>query len=197
MAFTAAASSKREMKSKFEKKPTLLGEKAGKKSCCIFRVCQSLVEINQKAYHPVIVSIARRRKKKSRKKKEEEAEDSEEERRRKKKKEERRRSMMADRRKKKVNDDGQVRPPKEEENQIPYFVLEKLFEISVPNPVDTLQELILKFFSFSLENPVSMRTKHLHLLDLVRESFRPQSSRSQSPPEKLNKKLIRPAKKIG
>jgi hypothetical protein len=37
------------------------------------------------------------------------------------------------------------------ENQIPYFVLEKLFEISVPNPIDTLQNLILKFFSFYLE----------------------------------------------
>ncbi|KAK3192940.1 hypothetical protein Dsin_024250 [Dipteronia sinensis] len=42
---------------KLEKKPTLLGEKAGNSSCYIFRVPRSLEEINQKAYHPLIVSI--------------------------------------------------------------------------------------------------------------------------------------------
>ncbi|XP_061977718.1 UPF0481 protein At3g47200-like [Populus nigra] len=37
--------------------PKLLKKSAGKSSCCIFRVPQSLVEINEKAYHPHIVSI--------------------------------------------------------------------------------------------------------------------------------------------
>lgn len=37
--------------------PKLLKKSAGKSSCCIFRVPQSLVEINKKAYHPHIVSI--------------------------------------------------------------------------------------------------------------------------------------------
>ncbi|KAK6926654.1 Protein of unknown function DUF247, plant [Dillenia turbinata] len=37
--------------------PRLLNKSAGKKTCCIFRVPQSLVEINEKAYQPHVVSI--------------------------------------------------------------------------------------------------------------------------------------------
>ncbi|KAK3192935.1 hypothetical protein Dsin_024245 [Dipteronia sinensis] len=261
--FTAAASTdlennwSLEMKSKFEKKPTLLGEKAGKSSCCIFRVPRSLVEINRKAYHPLIVSIGPYH---------HGSEDL---------------TMIEEHKRRflgslfnRTNDpwgnlrlcfqtvesleaeirecysqtirfeskelvemmvvDGcfiielvcellnlATKDPDDPifkmdwilpfvmrdllklENQIPYSVLEKLFKISVPNLGDTLQNLILKFFSFSLEKPGSMRTnagkfQGKHLLDLVRESFRPQSSRSQSPPAKSNKhpQFIQPAKKL-
>ncbi|XWS28178.1 hypothetical protein CRYUN_Cryun25bG0043400 [Craigia yunnanensis] len=37
--------------------PRLLSQAAGRSSCCIFRVPQSLVEINGKSYQPRIVSI--------------------------------------------------------------------------------------------------------------------------------------------
>ncbi|KAI9181468.1 hypothetical protein LWI28_015287 [Acer negundo] len=254
MSFTAAASS--EMKRKFEKKPTLLGEKAGKNSCCIFRVPRSLMEINQKAYHPLIVSIGPYH---------HGAEHL---------------TMIEEHKRRFVRSlldrtgntwrnnldrcfgavvlleteirecysetnrfgssqliemmvvDGcfiielvwellnkPTRDPDDPifkmdwilpfvmrdllklENQIPYFVLEKLFEISVPNPRDTLQNLILRFFSFSLEKPGSVRANERkfegkHLLDLVRKSFQPQSSRSQTESEKSNKHLIQPAKKL-
>lgn len=46
-----------EMEEKIKELPKLLNRTAGKKSCCIFRVPQSLVEINGKAYHPLILSI--------------------------------------------------------------------------------------------------------------------------------------------
>lgn len=42
---------------KISENPKLLSKAAGKKSCCIFRVPQSLVEANGKAYLPRIVSI--------------------------------------------------------------------------------------------------------------------------------------------
>ena len=42
---------------KRKQKPMLLKISAGNSSCCIFRVPQSLVEINEKAYQPHIVSI--------------------------------------------------------------------------------------------------------------------------------------------
>ncbi|KAK2643563.1 hypothetical protein Ddye_025326 [Dipteronia dyeriana] len=42
---------------KIDKSPKMLNRSAGKKSCCIFRVPQSLVEINEKAYQPHIVSM--------------------------------------------------------------------------------------------------------------------------------------------
>ncbi|KAK3192939.1 hypothetical protein Dsin_024249 [Dipteronia sinensis] len=262
--FTAASASSdldknwlRDKQSKMEKKPTLLGEKAGKSSCCIFRVPRSLVEINQKAYHPLIISIGPYHHDFEHLTMIEEhkwrflrslfgrtnnlwenlglcyqavA------------------SLEADIRgcysetigfesselvEMMVVDgcfvielvcellDPKLQDPNDPifkmdwilpfvmrdllklENQIPYFVLEKLFEISVPNPGDTLQNLILKFFSFSLEKPGSVRTnvrefEGKHLLDLVRKSFRPQSSRSQSSLEKSNKhpQFIQPAKKL-
>jgi hypothetical protein len=42
---------------KRKQKPRLLKISTGNSSCCIFRVSQSLVEINEKAYQPQIVSI--------------------------------------------------------------------------------------------------------------------------------------------
>ncbi|KAF8397874.1 hypothetical protein HHK36_016799 [Tetracentron sinense] len=45
------------MEQKIKNKPRLLNKSAGSRSCCIFRVPQSLVEINDKAYQPQIVSI--------------------------------------------------------------------------------------------------------------------------------------------
>ena len=45
------------MEKKRKQKPRLLRKSAGNISCCIFRVPQSLVEINEKAYQPHIVSI--------------------------------------------------------------------------------------------------------------------------------------------
>ncbi|TXG73678.1 hypothetical protein EZV62_002257 [Acer yangbiense] len=42
---------------KIDRSPKMLNRSAGKESCCIFRVPQSLVEINEKAYQPHIVSM--------------------------------------------------------------------------------------------------------------------------------------------
>lgn len=45
------------MQLKISENPKLLSKAAGRKSCCIFRVPQSLIEVNGKAYQPRIVSI--------------------------------------------------------------------------------------------------------------------------------------------
>ncbi|GJZ66110.1 UPF0481 protein-like protein [Tanacetum coccineum] len=45
------------MTTKLQEPPKLLHKLAGKDSCCIFRLPQSLVEINKEAYRPRIVSI--------------------------------------------------------------------------------------------------------------------------------------------
>ncbi|KAG2406161.1 UPF0481 protein [Vigna angularis] len=45
------------MELKISENPKLLSKSAGKRSCCIFRVPQSLIEANGKAYQPRIVSI--------------------------------------------------------------------------------------------------------------------------------------------
>ncbi|XP_058198605.1 UPF0481 protein At3g47200-like [Rhododendron vialii] len=45
------------MQEKIKEIPKLLNLTAGKESCCIFRVPQTLVDINNKAYHPQILSI--------------------------------------------------------------------------------------------------------------------------------------------
>ncbi|PKI53649.1 UPF0481 protein At3g47200-like isoform X1 [Punica granatum] len=46
-----------ELESQINAPPKLLSQLAGRSSCCIFRVPQSLAEINRKAYQPQIVSI--------------------------------------------------------------------------------------------------------------------------------------------
>ncbi|KAG5517463.1 hypothetical protein RHGRI_038017 [Rhododendron griersonianum] len=45
------------MRQKIKEIPKLLNQTAGKESCCIFRVPQTLVDVNKKAYHPQILSI--------------------------------------------------------------------------------------------------------------------------------------------
>ncbi|KAD5508645.1 hypothetical protein R6Q59_030725 [Mikania micrantha] len=45
------------MKTRMKESPKLLQKSAGNKSCCVFRVPQSLLEINKEAYEPRIVSI--------------------------------------------------------------------------------------------------------------------------------------------
>ncbi|XP_030451159.1 UPF0481 protein At3g47200-like isoform X1 [Syzygium oleosum] len=45
------------MEMRFKQWPTLLKPSASKRSCCIFRAPQSLLQINEKAYEPQIVSI--------------------------------------------------------------------------------------------------------------------------------------------
>ncbi|XP_057718445.1 UPF0481 protein At3g47200 [Arachis stenosperma] len=45
------------MQAKITGSPKLLSKGAGKRTCCIFRVPQSLIDANGKAYHPRIVSI--------------------------------------------------------------------------------------------------------------------------------------------
>ncbi|KAK6247325.1 hypothetical protein QUC31_018890 [Theobroma cacao] len=47
----------RTMEAKINQPPKLLNKYAGNKSCCIFRVPESLVQINEKAYQPHIISI--------------------------------------------------------------------------------------------------------------------------------------------
>ncbi|XP_010272333.2 PREDICTED: UPF0481 protein At3g47200-like [Nelumbo nucifera] len=45
------------MQQKISRTPWLLKSSAGRRSCCIFRVPQSLIDVNGKAYQPHIVSI--------------------------------------------------------------------------------------------------------------------------------------------
>lgn len=45
------------MKEKMSCPPRILSRSAGRSSCCIFKVPQSLVEVNGQCYHPHIVSI--------------------------------------------------------------------------------------------------------------------------------------------
>ncbi|KAH7837263.1 hypothetical protein Vadar_011738 [Vaccinium darrowii] len=47
----------KEMEDKIKETPKLLNHTFGKESCCIFRAPPHLVQINQKAYHPQILSI--------------------------------------------------------------------------------------------------------------------------------------------
>ncbi|XP_028789988.1 UPF0481 protein At3g47200-like [Neltuma alba] len=73
------------------------------------------------------------------------------------------------------------------ENQIPYFILERLYELSnLPQEesTPTLSSLALEFFNHSTLRPdeVIARFPHLkgkHLLDLVRSSFVPNLNREQ------------------
>lgn len=86
------------------------------------------------------------------------------------------------------------------ENQIPFLVLEKLFEISVPDSRYTLPILILKFFSFSLNGPCRVESNEkMHLLDLVRESYRPYEARGEQRTQihrRQYPQFIQPANKL-
>ncbi|XP_059463595.1 UPF0481 protein At3g47200-like [Corylus avellana] len=78
------------------------------------------------------------------------------------------------------------------ENQIPFFVLERLFEISKTPDEESgpsLSLLAMRFFNNSMERPDEViescnNLKGLHLLDLVRSSFIPQGEKS--PPHKVD-----------
>ena len=70
------------------------------------------------------------------------------------------------------------------ENQIPFFVLERLFEMSIllednSSQIPTLSSLTMEFFNYSsLQKPDEITSqqnnlKAKHLLDLVRSSFIP------------------------
>lgn len=73
------------------------------------------------------------------------------------------------------------------ENQIPFFVLQRLFEISKPpneNSTATLSYLAMEFFNNSLQRPeeevirmITKQNESKHLLDLVRSSFIPISEK--------------------
>ncbi|XP_054803280.1 UPF0481 protein At3g47200 [Prosopis cineraria] len=73
------------------------------------------------------------------------------------------------------------------ENQIPYFILERLYELSKLPPEDstpTLSSLALQFFNNSTQRPDEViarfpRLKGKHLLDLVRCSFIPNPDREK------------------
>ncbi|KAL5060183.1 hypothetical protein RYX36_031787 [Vicia faba] len=83
------------------------------------------------------------------------------------------------------------------ENQIPFFVLQRLFEISKPpheNSTFTLSSLAMEFFNNSLQRPedvIATISKQnevpKHLLDLVRSSFIPISEK-----EKEHKRIKTP-----
>ncbi|KAL8255657.1 hypothetical protein R6Q59_030724 [Mikania micrantha] len=92
------------------------------------------------------------------------------------------------------------------ENQIPFFVLQKLFQKSEPNS-RTLQSLILEFFNHIVERPPEVLNKcenldGKHLLDFFRESFIHTKKTSVVVPKMIDKtkslslKLIQPATKL-
>ncbi|KAJ0778321.1 hypothetical protein HanLR1_Chr02g0070381 [Helianthus annuus] len=107
------------------------------------------------------------------------------------------------------------------ENQIPFFVLQKLYEVSKQEDHDcTLQSLILEFFNYMVDRPQEVLKKYAnhdgkHLLDFFRKSFinnnrdsvtsssvnRSSMSRNSVVPEAIDKpnhslKLIKPATKL-
>ncbi|KAJ0011455.1 hypothetical protein Pint_33713 [Pistacia integerrima] len=89
------------------------------------------------------------------------------------------------------------------ENQIPFFVLQNLFDILEPNPTTSLVSRTLRFFSdHVLERPESVLSKAdnlqaKHILDLVRLSFRPSSPKRPVSPSKKNFLLsFQPAEKL-
>ncbi|CAH8386024.1 unnamed protein product [Eruca vesicaria subsp. sativa] len=64
------------------------------------------------------------------------------------------------------------------ENQVPFFLLQTLFETSKLVASSCLNELAFEFFHYSLQKPEAFWTKHYsleakHLLDLIRKTFIP------------------------
>ncbi|KAL3715887.1 hypothetical protein ACJRO7_007616 [Eucalyptus globulus] len=78
------------------------------------------------------------------------------------------------------------------ENQIPYFVLERLFEMSMVSAEESkrsLAELALEFFNNTMQRPDSVIAacsdlKGTHLLDLVRSSFIPRDRHELEEPRR-------------
>ncbi|KAI3716564.1 hypothetical protein L1987_67528 [Smallanthus sonchifolius] len=102
------------------------------------------------------------------------------------------------------------------ENQIPFFVLQKLFKESKHDKdTPTLQSLILEFFNYMVDRKKNVLEKYenedgKHLIDFFRKSFintknrnpgsvNPTNENSVSPEETKNPslKLIQPATKLG
>ncbi|XP_058004129.1 UPF0481 protein At3g47200-like [Hevea brasiliensis] len=89
------------------------------------------------------------------------------------------------------------------ENQIPFFVLQTLFELSKSTlrEVPSLTELILRFFHYIIRRPDEIRDKHKnqldgeHLLHLFRSSFIP-SSKLVPTGRKDLLQLIQPVEKL-
>lgn len=246
------------MNTQLKESPKLLHKSAGKNSCCIFRVPQSLVEINKEAYQPRIVSIGpyhhgskdlqmiEEHKWRYLKdlihrtgkpleffmkiivSKEDEIRQSYSE--------STDRFSTNDLAKMMVLDGfflielfrkvGKLVPTHSDdpifrmvwvspflmrdllriENQIPFFVLQKLFDNS-RNEDPTLPSLILDFFNYAADRPKRVLEEHKnlegkHLLDFYRKSFI--NTREESPTvaktiEMLNNpslKLIQPANKL-
>ncbi|KAH9695296.1 transmembrane protein [Citrus sinensis] len=89
------------------------------------------------------------------------------------------------------------------ENQIPFRVLQSLFDILALNSGISFAWLTLKFFSYMLERSASVLDKAStfdgkHLLDLVRLSFCPTDNRERPRDEKRDTflRFIQPAEKL-
>ncbi|CAN6717078.1 unnamed protein product [Malus baccata var. baccata] len=169
--------------------PRLLSNAAGKPSCCIFRVPQSLVKINGKSYNPLIVSIGPHHRGEPRLKMIEEHKWN---------------------KKLKSRDDPLVnmvwiipflaRDFLRLENQIPFFVLLTLFDLTTMEEHKengkSLSLLAVEFFNNHMQRPDNVIQKHhnltgmlsqtsmsypvhkaptlcMHLLDLLRSSVIP------------------------
>ncbi|KAG4132143.1 hypothetical protein ERO13_D08G014150v2 [Gossypium hirsutum] len=187
------------MEEKINQPPRRLSENAGNEFCCIFRVPESFVGINKKAYQPHIVSIAVEQM------------------------EERMRECYSEMIEIDKNSlvkmmvldgcfvvelfcivgglsDTNIDDPifnmqwiltfimrdlLRLENQIPFFILETLFKLSISGSdrknVRSLTQLSLEFFNYMVQRPVEVIENHAdligkHLLDLFRMSFLPSSS---------------------
>ncbi|KAI6685276.1 hypothetical protein NL676_031189 [Syzygium grande] len=211
--------------------PRLLNSSAGRDSCCIFRVSQSLSEINEKAYQPHIVSIGPFHHGKPK------YQMIQEHKRRflsnLLSQSENRRVVLKDLFEATLEFNGQdliwmmvldgcfiiellckvgrmvpadpndplvtmawilpslMRDLLRLENQIPYFVLQKLFDLSVGsgNKGPSLAKLALGFFNYMVQRPVPALAKYYdkegkHLLDLFRMSYIPKDHDCQE--EKLD-----------
>ncbi|KAJ9554752.1 hypothetical protein OSB04_009366 [Centaurea solstitialis] len=244
------------MKTQMRKSPKLLHKYAGKESCCIFRVPQSLVEINKEAYQPRIVSIGpyhygskdlemiqehkwrflddfisrtgkslesllRSMVSMENKIRESYSESIEH-------------IRSNDLAKMMVLDGvflielfrkvGKLIPTEQDdpifkmvwmspflmrdllriENQIPYFVLQELFDESpIKDKPCTLPSLILEFFNYAVDRPKEVLKRYeklegKHLLDFFRKSFiKPSTTVNvNEKSDKLSLKLIQPATKL-
>ncbi|XP_030520200.2 UPF0481 protein At3g47200-like [Rhodamnia argentea] len=89
------------------------------------------------------------------------------------------------------------------ENQIPYFVLRKLFDLSVESGDNgtSLAKLALGFFNYMVQRPMHVLEKYyhkevMHLLDLFRMSYIPDCQEEVRRPSRFLH-LIQCAKKLG
>ncbi|XP_056165875.1 UPF0481 protein At3g47200-like [Syzygium oleosum] len=86
------------------------------------------------------------------------------------------------------------------ENQIPYFVLQELFDLSVGSGSHSLAKLALGFFNYMVQRPLHVLKKYydkegMHLLDLFRMSYIPDCQEEERRPSRFLRR-IRCAKKL-